>query len=100
MQEKASSKKSRPCINNAEPQRKKSEDPGWNPGDAAQYYRPSNENWIDCEITDTDPQKGVQISVKPGVWLNSSIQSRQLRKLRSTGTTAGSPRCGLGDVAS
>jgi len=78
----AMEKKSR--LFKAEPQRKKSEDPGWNPGDAAQYYSPSSGDWIDCEITGTDPQKGVQISVKPGAWLNSSIQSRQLRKLRSS----------------
>jgi len=47
-------------------------------GDKAEYFSASYGKWIPCDITDV--KKGhVQISVKPGAWLNAQQQTSNLR---------------------
>jgi len=54
---------------------------GYAVGQAVEYFSASYGKWVPCEITAVDPKSGrVQISVKPGAWLNLQIQSSNLRK--------------------
>jgi calcium-dependent protein kinase len=49
-------------------------------GDDTEYYSASYGKWIPCKITAVDPHGRVQISVKPGAWLDAAMQSSSLRK--------------------
>jgi len=51
-------------------------------GDSAEYYSPSYGKWVPCDITDVDPSNGnVQVSVKPGMWFDRTLQAKMLRKV-------------------
>eukprot|EP00747_Dinoflagellata_sp_TGD_P017382 gnl/TRDRNA2_/TRDRNA2_125790_c0_seq5.p1 gnl/TRDRNA2_/TRDRNA2_125790_c0~~gnl/TRDRNA2_/TRDRNA2_125790_c0_seq5.p1 ORF type:complete len:324 (-),score=47.44 gnl/TRDRNA2_/TRDRNA2_125790_c0_seq5:213-1184(-) len=40
-------------------------------GEAMQYYCSSRKRWIDCRVTEVDPDTGeIQVSVQPGLWLD------------------------------
>jgi len=55
-------------------------------GDSAEYYSASYGKWVPCEITDVDTSNArVQISVKPGFWMDRAVQAKSLRKSKGEG---------------
>jgi len=53
---------------------------GFAEGDDAEYYSASYGQWVPCKITDVNSAGDVQVSVKPGAWLNKQLQETNLRK--------------------
>jgi len=61
---------------------------GFVPGQHVEYHSPSHGNWIACQVSAVSLTEGVQVNIKPGVWIP---YDRAQTCLRPTGTAQTGP---------
>lgn len=55
---------------------------GYKMKERAEFYSTTRGGWIPCKVVAVDAKKGVQLDVKPNVWISAQEQKKSMRQTR------------------